>query len=55
MRIKDFLHIKGGFGGQFAKLSAKERLLVCKNGKFLRTAKKGTCKKKFLYVKNGFE
>ena len=32
MRIKDFLHIKGGFGGQFAKLSAKENLLVCGKG-----------------------
>ena len=37
------------------KVCAKENLLVCENGNFLRTAKKGTCKKKFLYVKNGFE
>ena len=34
---------------------AKENLLVCENGRFLKPARKGTCKKKFLCVKNGFE
>ena len=29
------------------KVCAKERLLVCKNWKFSRTAKKGTCKRSF--------
>ena len=34
------------------KVCAKERLLVCKNGKFLRTARKGLCKnEELLYVK----
>ena len=29
------------------KVCAKEKLLVCENWKFLRTAKKGTCKRSF--------
>ena len=37
------------------KVCAKENLLVCENGRFLKPARKGTCKKKFLCVKNGFE
>ena len=42
---------KSCFGREQGKVCAKERLLVCENGNFLRTAKKGTCKKKFLCVK----
>ena len=33
------------------KVYAKERLLVCKNWKYLRTAKKGTCKRNFFVRK----
>ena len=34
------------------KVCTTERLLVCKNGKFLRTARKGLCKnEELLYVK----
>ena len=33
------------------KVCAKEKLLVCENGNFLRTAKKGTCKKVFVRKK----
>ena len=53
---KSFWFVKmGKFCGQFVKFSAKERLLVCENGNFLRTAKKGTYKRNFLCVKNSFE
>ena len=47
VRIKDFLHIKRRFLRTVRKLSTKEKLLVCENGIFLRTAKKGTCKRSF--------
>ena len=29
------------------KVCAKEKLLVCKNGRFLKPARKGLCKRKF--------
>ena len=29
------------------EVCAKEKLLVCENGNYLRTAKKGTCKRSF--------
>ena len=51
MRIKDFLHIKGGFGGQFVKLSAKENLLVCENGSFCGQREKACANEGLLYVK----
>ena len=47
VRIKDFLHIKRRFLRTVRKLSTKEKLLACENGIFLRTAKKGTCKRSF--------
>ena len=34
-------------GGNKGKVCAKERLLVCENGNFLRTAKKGMCIRSF--------
>ena len=33
------------------KVCTKEKLLVCENGNFLRTAKKGTCKRNFFVRK----
>ena len=54
MRIKDFLHIKGGFGGQFVKLSEKENLLVCENGSFCGQREKACANEGLLYVKGQF-
>ena len=39
---------KGCFGGQYGRAGIKRKLLVYGNGKFLRTAKKGLCKRKAL-------
>ena len=46
---------KGCFGGEYGRAGIKRKLLVYGNGKFLRTAKKGLCKRKaFCAQKGGF-
>ena len=47
---------KGCLGGQYGRAGVKRKLLVYGNGKILRTAKKGLCKRKaFMRKKAAFE